>query len=184
MVDTISPRRRRPTWAPPWRRRATSSGAWTSSWTNARDDPPVARRRAPGDRRMIPALFTRMSRRRTRRARRHGRAQVGRRRRWAARELGSRVADGIGANGQSADVARRVLKDCYGAAFHELLDACADEDILRIARRATRGVHMASPVFDGASEEEIFGLLEQAELPSSGQTTLYDGRTGSRSRIR
>ena len=37
---------------------------------------------------------------------------------------------------------------------------------------------MASPVFDGASEEEIFGLLEQAELPSSGQTTLYDGRTG------
>jgi len=97
---------------------------------------------------------------------------------WAARELGSRIADGIGANGQSADVARRVLKDCYGAAFHELLDACADEDILRIARRATRGVHMASPVFDGASEEEIFGLLEQAELPSSGQTTLYDGRTG------
>jgi DNA-directed RNA polymerase subunit beta len=37
---------------------------------------------------------------------------------------------------------------------------------------------MASPVFDGASEEEIFGLLEQAELPSSGQTTLHDGRTG------
>jgi DNA-directed RNA polymerase subunit beta len=97
---------------------------------------------------------------------------------WAARELGARIADGIGSNGQSAEVARRVLKECYGPAFHPLLDQCTDEDILRVARRATRGVHMASPVFDGASEEEIFGLLEQADLPSSGQTTLFDGRTG------
>jgi DNA-directed RNA polymerase subunit beta len=97
---------------------------------------------------------------------------------WAARELGARIADGIGSNGQTAEVARRVLKECYGPAFHPLLDACTDEDILRVARRATRGVHMASPVFDGASEEEIFGLLEQAELPASGQTTLFDGRTG------
>jgi DNA-directed RNA polymerase subunit beta len=39
-------------------------------------------------------------------------------------------------------------------------------------------VHTASPVFDGATEDEIFGLLAQAKLPETGQTTLYDGRTG------
>ena len=97
---------------------------------------------------------------------------------WAARELGGRISKSIDSNGTSAEIARKALKDCYGPAFHELLDACTDEDVLRVARRATRGVHMASPVFDGASEEEIFGLLERADLPVSGQTTLYDGRTG------
>ncbi|WP_447973071.1 DNA-directed RNA polymerase subunit beta [Nitrospira sp. Kam-Ns4a] len=40
------------------------------------------------------------------------------------------------------------------------------------------GLHVASPVFDGASEKEIKDLLKKAKLPSSGQTTLYDGRTG------
>jgi DNA-directed RNA polymerase subunit beta len=39
-------------------------------------------------------------------------------------------------------------------------------------------VHIASPVFDGATEEEIFSLLKRAGLPETGQTTLYDGRTG------
>ncbi len=42
----------------------------------------------------------------------------------------------------------------------------------------TLGLHVASPVFDGASEKEIKDLLKKAKLPSSGQTTLYDGRTG------
>jgi DNA-directed RNA polymerase subunit beta len=40
------------------------------------------------------------------------------------------------------------------------------------------GVPMATPVFDGASEEELKGMLRLADLPESGQTTLYDGRTG------
>jgi DNA-directed RNA polymerase subunit beta len=40
---------------------------------------------------------------------------------------------------------------------------------------------MATPVFDGASEEEIKNLLTLADLPTSGQTTLHDGRTGERS---
>ncbi len=40
------------------------------------------------------------------------------------------------------------------------------------------GIHIASPVFDGATEQEIKGLLEEAKLPTSGKTDLYDGRTG------
>ena len=54
-----------------------------------------------------------------------------------------------------------------------------DEDALvRFAGQYRRGVHMATPVFDGAKEEEIKTLLEEAGLDRTGQATLYDGRTG------
>ena len=81
-------------------------------------------------------------------------------------------------NGTGIDEARKRLKELYGKEFHELIDGCRDEDVVRIAQKAARGVHMASPVFDGATEVEIFELLAKAELPDTGQTTLYDGRTG------
>ena len=48
----------------------------------------------------------------------------------------------------------------------------------KLARKATNGIHVASPVFDGAGEAEIFNLLKSAGLPASGQMPLYDGRTG------
>jgi DNA-directed RNA polymerase subunit beta len=96
---------------------------------------------------------------------------------WAARELGAQIA-GDAQNGTGIDAARKRLKELYGKEFHELLDGCRDEDVVRIAQKAARGVHMASPVFDGATEVEIFELLAKAELPDTGQTTLYDGRTG------
>ena len=47
-----------------------------------------------------------------------------------------------------------------------------------MAGRSQRGAHIATPVFDGAPESEIFSLLKKAGLPDTGQTTLYDGRTG------
>jgi DNA-directed RNA polymerase subunit beta len=50
--------------------------------------------------------------------------------------------------------------------------------VLELARNLTDGVPMATPVFDGASEAEIKALLELADLPTSGQTELTDGRTG------
>src|SRR5213079_1057534 len=60
----------------------------------------------------------------------------------------------------------------------DFLDALADEDVVKLARKASHGVHVASPVFDGASEEEIFKLVARATLPANGQTRLHDGRTG------
>jgi len=96
---------------------------------------------------------------------------------WAARELGAKIASELG-NGNGVEGARKRLKDLYGKEYQELIDDCRDEDIAKIAEKAGRGVHMASPVFDGASEPEIFQLLGKAELPETGQTTLYDGRTG------
>jgi DNA-directed RNA polymerase subunit beta len=96
---------------------------------------------------------------------------------WAARELGAKIHREA-SNGKGLDGARKQLKELYGKEFGDLIDAVPDEDIAKIATRAARGVHMASPVFDGASEEEIFHLLGRADLPETGQTTLHDGRTG------
>jgi DNA-directed RNA polymerase subunit beta len=55
-----------------------------------------------------------------------------------------------------------------------------DEDLSELAKNLTFGVPIATPVFDGANEEEIKHLLNLADLPETGQTTLYDGRTGER----
>src|SRR3546814_10254130 len=52
------------------------------------------------------------------------------------------------------------------------------EELLTLARNLTDGVPMATPVFDGATEAEIKKMLALADLPSSGQAQLYDGRTG------
>ena len=54
----------------------------------------------------------------------------------------------------------------------------SDEELLTLARNLTDGVPMATPVFDGAAESEIKKMLELADLPTSGQTRLFDGRTG------
>jgi DNA-directed RNA polymerase subunit beta len=61
---------------------------------------------------------------------------------------------------------------------NEFLDGVKDADLVRLAAKYREGVHIASPVFDGASEEEIFNLLRKAGLPATGQVTLRDGRTG------
>jgi DNA-directed RNA polymerase subunit beta len=53
-----------------------------------------------------------------------------------------------------------------------------DTEVLELAGRYRKGVHMATPVFDGAKEDEIKTLLAEAGLETSGQTTLYDGHTG------
>jgi DNA-directed RNA polymerase subunit beta len=53
-----------------------------------------------------------------------------------------------------------------------------DDQIKKFAASLTNGIPIATPVFDGARETEIKSLLEYAGLPASGQTRLYDGRTG------
>ena len=58
------------------------------------------------------------------------------------------------------------------------LKELTDDDVWQLCRNLRRGVPMATPVFDGAEEEEIKNMLELAELPETGQTTLIDGRTG------
>ena len=58
------------------------------------------------------------------------------------------------------------------------LKGLRSEHILELANNLRDGIPMATPVFDGASEHEIKEMLKLAGLPQSGQTMLYDGRTG------
>lgn len=58
------------------------------------------------------------------------------------------------------------------------LNTFSDEEVLRLAENLRKGMPIATPVFDGAKEAEIKELLQLGDLPTSGQITLFDGRTG------
>ena len=97
---------------------------------------------------------------------------------WAAKGLGMRVADLVD-SGKGSRSVRSFLADVYGKTGQgKHLADLDDDEVMELAENVREGIPMATPVFDGAGEEEIKGLLELAGLPSSGQTTLYDGRTG------
>ncbi len=97
---------------------------------------------------------------------------------WAAKGLGIKIGKMLDAQQKVADI-RAYLDKIYNSSGHkEDLKSLSNEDVLNLARNLVKGVPMATPVFDGASEEAIKYMLELADLPASGQTTLYDGRTG------
>jgi len=97
---------------------------------------------------------------------------------WAARELGHKIEEDL-KNGVSAAQLKKRLKEIYPEKeSHDFIDELAEPDIYKLAEKALAGVHVASPVFDGAREEEIFALLKRADLPETGQAQLHDGRTG------
>jgi DNA-directed RNA polymerase subunit beta len=95
---------------------------------------------------------------------------------WAAKSLGNQI-DAYLQTHWSADVLKDKLKKLFPdqADFIARLD---QEDVGRFASKLRKGVHFATPVFDGADESEIKGALKMAGLPQSGQARLIDGRTG------
>ena len=95
---------------------------------------------------------------------------------WAARAMGAQLRHAVETG--DADAARKRLREFYGNDIEEFVGGLKDDDALKLAGRAGLGVHVASPVFDGAREDEIFALLKQAGLPEVGVTTLRDGRSG------
>ena len=101
---------------------------------------------------------------------------------WAAKGLGHRISEMLEANEKAASI-RKFLDEIYNhdkdAGYKRVdLKQFSDEELLGMAKNLTGGVPMATPVFDGAAESEIKRMLELAGLPKSGQTTLFDGRTG------
>ncbi|MFA6032497.1 MAG: DNA-directed RNA polymerase subunit beta [Myxococcota bacterium] len=97
---------------------------------------------------------------------------------WAAWGLGRKVAELVNTHCTS-DAVRKDLKKSYNSTeISKLIDALSDEQVVEHARRVKKGIHYSSPVFDGANEAEIKSLLDMAGLPKSGQTVLFDGRTG------
>ena len=97
---------------------------------------------------------------------------------WSARVLGRRIEEYIEKN-YSVDVIRSKIKEIYSSKkIDQIIDEASDEEVIALAKKLRNGIYMASPVFDGASEDEIKRYFSLAGLPSSGKTTLYDGRTG------
>jgi DNA-directed RNA polymerase subunit beta len=97
---------------------------------------------------------------------------------WAAKGLGWKIEEFLKKH-FNPNLLRRKVKEIYSSKeVNEYLEQATDEAILDLARRLGEGIFVSVPVFDGASEEEIRNLLEKAGLPTSGQTILYDGRTG------
>jgi DNA-directed RNA polymerase subunit beta len=91
-------------------------------------------------------------------------------------QLGELV-DGI----KDTHLLRKKMKETFPKEqYNQLIKPLSDEDLIEKAKSLKNGVHMASPVFDGAEEEEIKDCLKQAGLPISGQAILYDGRSGER----
>jgi DNA-directed RNA polymerase subunit beta len=97
---------------------------------------------------------------------------------WAARGIGERLQRMLESRAAVREQ-REFLEKVYNTSGQpERVDSLTDEEVVTLARNLTRGVPMATPVFDGATEAEIKRMLELAELPLNGQTQLYDGRTG------
>ena len=98
---------------------------------------------------------------------------------WAAKGLGIRIGDMLEEKA-SVPTVRKFLGEVYNSDRSGRVDMkeFSDEEILTMAANLKAGVPMATPVFDGAAESEIKQLLKLANLPESGQCTLYDGRTG------
>jgi DNA-directed RNA polymerase subunit beta len=97
---------------------------------------------------------------------------------WAAAGLGLKIGEMIDAQRKVEEV-KTFLRKIYNGDSEKLrLKELNDAEVWELCRNLRRGVPMATPVFDGAEEAEIKKMLELAELPETGQTTLIDGRTG------
>ncbi|MEE8636090.1 MAG: DNA-directed RNA polymerase subunit beta, partial [Acidiferrobacterales bacterium] len=100
---------------------------------------------------------------------------------WAAHELGRQINQMLEQRRSVSDLRKfidKIYNDPKGGARKEDIKSLTDEEISDLAHNLRGGVPVATPVFDGAAEEEIKRMLELAGLPRSGQTRLYDGRTG------
>jgi DNA-directed RNA polymerase subunit beta len=102
---------------------------------------------------------------------------------WAAKGVGQKIGRMLeqareGQLTEMRDFIKRVYNETGGQ--KEDIDSLNEQELIELAMNLSNGVPMATPVFDGASEEEIKRLLALADLPLNGQTHLYDGRTGER----
>jgi len=98
---------------------------------------------------------------------------------WAAKGLGIKIGKMLDENSPTKNL-RTFLETVYSVGANEKtkLTSFTDDEVLNLAENLRGGVPMATPVFDGANEEEIKEMLQLADLPVTGQTKLIDGRTG------
>jgi DNA-directed RNA polymerase subunit beta len=102
---------------------------------------------------------------------------------WAARGLGIKIDDALDEYRRSGDMTpvRDALKIAYGdETYGDAFDGMGDDQVIEAASNVTRGVPIATPVFDGAKEADVNDALVRAGFSESGQSDLFDGRTGEK----
>jgi DNA-directed RNA polymerase subunit beta len=98
---------------------------------------------------------------------------------WAAKGLGVKIGEMLKAQAKVAEL-RKFMNKLYNSSGHgEDIESLNDNEVVELAQNLKNGVPFATPVFDGANEDEIKAMLDLAGLPRSGQVTLHDGRTGN-----
>ncbi len=95
----------------------------------------------------------------------------------AARSLGNQIEQFL--TEKKYDALREKFKKIFsGKTDQDMIAGMDEQELVEFSKHYKEGVHMATPVFDGAKEKEIKDLLAEADVEKSGQATLYDGRTG------
>ena len=98
---------------------------------------------------------------------------------WAAKGVGEQIERMLREQAKITEL-RKFLEQVYNTSGRkEDIASLTGDEVLELAANLKKGVPMATPVFDGAAESEIKAMLKLAGLPESGQTILYDGRTGN-----
>jgi DNA-directed RNA polymerase subunit beta len=97
---------------------------------------------------------------------------------WAAHGLGKQLEKYV--EQFQAEAARKEIAEIFQEddSIVDLVKAADDDSVKKLVQKMKNGVHVATPVFDGAKEKDVKDLLKRAKLPLSGQAVLFDGRTG------
>jgi len=103
---------------------------------------------------------------------------------WACKEFGDQMKNLIDENQKKIEKTEKIssfLKSVYGKEiFDNSLDKLSKPEFKDLCENLQNGIPIATPVFDGAKEKDVTEMLELAKLPGSGQTPLWDGRTGEK----
>ncbi len=98
---------------------------------------------------------------------------------WAAKNLGAAVRTLVEKNSSPNAIRDRIKKIYSSNEFSKFINSLSDDEVIDVAKRLGSGIHMASPVFDGATENDVKEALDAALLPKNGKMVLHDGRNGS-----
>ena len=100
---------------------------------------------------------------------------------WSCSELGDQIKTYFKNFESEFEKLKIKLKEIYGKDYYDnVISKLSKKEIFELVENISNGIPIGTPVFDGASTQDITKMLDLAKLPSSGQTNLWDGRTGER----
>ena len=100
---------------------------------------------------------------------------------WACSELGDQIKEYLKNFDKTVEELKSKLKDIYGSEYYNnVVSKLNKKELFELVENISNGIPIATPVFDGASTDDIKDMLDLGKLPNSGQTTLWDGLTGEK----